>query len=141
MHELLLYGQVSQPRHDQVLKVLAGVAAMQPRHTIERILVYKPLREPEEPGLAIKRGGTQDVATKQTKQTGRKDLYFTHLVQHLTQADFDSDAPSGAKPHWTWEFTDVPEAGDRGGVLVRSAQTTNITDGDPFEYMTHGGHR
>jgi mediator of RNA polymerase II transcription subunit 18 len=100
--------------------------------------------------LVAKRGGTQDVAMKHTKQTGPKDLHYTHLVQHLTQADFDSgparppDATppiAGVKPRWTWEFADVPEAGDRGGVLVRLAHTTNITEGDPHAYMVDGGHK
>jgi mediator of RNA polymerase II transcription subunit 18 len=150
MHELLLIGSVVQSRHDQVLKVLAGLAAMQPRRTLERIIIYKPEREPDEPGLVQKRGGTQDVAMKQTKQTGLKDLFFTKLVQHLTQANLNSGAAltpavnapiAGVKPHWTWEFTDLPEAGDRGGVLVRLAHTTNITEGDPHAYMVDGGHR
>lgn len=150
MHELLLFGSVSQLRHEQVLKVLAGLAAMQPRRTLERVIIYRPEREPDEPGLVVKRGGTQDVVMKQTKQTGPKDLFFTRLVQHLTQADFHSGAArtpdastpiAGVKPHWTWEFTDLPEPGDRGGIIVRLAHTTNIAEGDPHAYMVDGGHK
>ncbi|KAL1302097.1 hypothetical protein AAFC00_002533 [Neodothiora populina] len=48
MHELLLYGQVPVTRYEQVLKILTGVAAMQPRVFYERQLIYKPLRSSEE---------------------------------------------------------------------------------------------
>ena len=44
MHELLLFGQIAASRHDQVLNILAGVAAMQPVAVFEKHLVFKPNR-------------------------------------------------------------------------------------------------
>lgn len=44
MQELLLFGQVPSPRHDYVLSVLAGIAAMQPKPILEKHLVFKPSR-------------------------------------------------------------------------------------------------
>ena len=65
MHELSLYGQVTFARYEQVLNILAGVAAMQPQRVFERNIIYKPTREPEEPGSNLgRRGGTQTVAQR-----------------------------------------------------------------------------
>jgi mediator of RNA polymerase II transcription subunit 18, fungi type len=153
MHELLLYGQVPRTRHEQVLKVLAGVAAMQPRRILKRHIVYKPQREPDEPGSHLRRGGTQAVqqAAKHSKQTGQKDLYFTQLVRPLSEEDFgpgngtqEADgrslvAKDGAR--WSMEFNDVPEAGDRGGVLVRLTNSSEIIEGDAHAYMISGGNQ
>ena len=151
MHELLLYGQVPRARHEQVLKVLAGVAAMQPRRVLRRHIVYKPQREPAEPGLHMKRGGTQDVAVKNTKQVAQKDLYFSQLVQQLSEQGIAEDnAGPAARGHslkgdgaasWSIEFNDVPEAGDRGGVLVRYANSTEILSGNGHDYMVHLGNQ
>lgn len=44
MQELLLFGQVPLARHDYVLSVLAGIAAMQPKPILEKHLVFKPSR-------------------------------------------------------------------------------------------------
>jgi mediator of RNA polymerase II transcription subunit 18 len=147
MHELLLYGQVSKARHEQVVKILAGVAAMQPRRVLKRHVVYKPQREPEEPGLVHKRGGTQSIAAKNTKQAGKVELYFTQLVQRLTEEDFGSAAsteqPSTVegRPKWTYEFNDLPEAGNRGGALVRMTNSTDIVEGDPHAYVNSLGNQ
>lgn len=144
MHELLLYGQVPRARHEQVLKVLAGVAAMQPRRVLRRHIVYKPSIEPQEPGSHLRRGGAQEVASKKKKLEGAKDLYFQQLVQQLSDDDFNQQnadalmAKSGAG--WTYEFNDTPEAGDRGGVLVRLTNSTDITDGIPHDYMLKVGN-
>jgi mediator of RNA polymerase II transcription subunit 18 len=151
MHELLLSGQVLLSRHEQVLKIFAGVTGMQPRRVFKRHILYKPLREPEEPGLHRKRGGTQDVAVKNTKQTANKDLYVTQLVQQLDEDDFSNGGgPRDAKEdslkagdgtRWTWLFNDVPEAGDRDGVNVRMTHTTDILHGDVHAYMVDSGNQ
>ena len=89
MHELLLYGQVSAARHGQVMKILAGVAAMQPRRTLQRRVIYRPEREPEEPSSHVRRGGTQTVtAAKQKQQKGLEqdcDLGPTETFSGETQ--------------------------------------------------------
>ena len=150
MHELLLYGQVPRARHEQVLKVLAGVAAMQPRRILQRHIVYKPTREPEEPGSNLRRGGTQAVAVKNTKQTAAKDLNYCQLVQKLSEDDFgkpSNDPPSelsegttAAESNWSMVFNDTPGTSDKG-VLVRLAQSTDIASGDPHAYMIANQHQ
>ncbi|OCK77415.1 hypothetical protein K432DRAFT_358638 [Lepidopterella palustris CBS 459.81] len=151
MHELLLFGQVPRSRHDQVLKILAGVAAMQPQRVIERHIVYKPQREPEEPGSNLRRGGSQGIVQKQTKQNAAKDLYFTQTVQSLAEGNFKSEQNSSVqKPNlkvegndsgnkWTFQFHDVPDTGDRG-VTVRMTSSTDIVEGDPHAYMVAFGN-
>ncbi|KAL6707963.1 hypothetical protein ACN47E_003637 [Coniothyrium glycines] len=152
MHELLLYGQVPAGRHDQVLKILAGVAAMQPRRVLERRIVYKPQREPEEPGTNLRRGGTQAIAVKQTKPTAAPALYYTKLVQRLSQDDFgtgdglphengralSADVKAGEEPRWSVVFEDLPDTGDRG-VSIRFTNTTELTSGNPHAYMVAAG--
>ena len=152
MHELLLYGQVPLARHDQLLKILAGVAAMQPRRVLERRIVYKPTREPEEPGAHLsRRGGTQHVG-KAVKQTGAKDLYYSQLAQKLSDTDLGRDhgtQHSGAKalsavvgpgeePRWSLEFNDMPDTGDRG-VSIRATASTPLLAGDPHAWIVAAG--
>lgn len=152
MHELLLYGQVPVLRHEQVLKILAGVAAMQPRRVLERRILYQPLREPEEPGSNLRRGGTQAVGVKQAKQTAAPALYYTKLVQKLGQDDFgaedglphqdgkllSADVEDGDEPVWSALFEDTPDTGDRG-VSIRFTNTTDLSSGDPHAYMIASG--
>lgn len=151
MHELLLFGQIPRARHDQVLKVLAGVSAMQPRRLLERIIIYKPQRLPEEPGSQLRRGGSQAVGGKNPKATTTRDLYFTQLVQHLAEEDFapkdgtqgdeSSALVAGRGAPWSLQFHDVPDAQDRDGVLLRLAHTTDIVEGNPHEYMLDSGNQ
>ena len=152
MHELLLYGQVPESHHEQVLKILAGVAAMQPRRVVERHLVYKPQREPDEPGAHLRRGGTQNVGVK-FKQVGQKDLYFTQLVQRLSVDDFsaaDTIQPGlvvaggdGApESKWAFEFQDVPQpVNENHGVLDRLTHSTEVLSGNVHEYMVQLGNQ
>ncbi|KAH6639530.1 mediator complex, subunit Med18 [Boeremia exigua] len=152
MHELLLYGQVSAARHDQVLKILAGVAAMQPRRILQRRILYRPEREPEEPGSHLRRGGTQAVAVKQKQQaTTPTQLYYTQLVQKLSDEDFgkgdseasdtlsaDVDFEGGEEPKWSTLFEDIPDTGDRG-VSIRFTNSTDLIGGDPHTFMATSG--
>lgn len=84
MHELLLYGQVPLERHEQALKILAGIAAMQPRTFFERHLIYKPMRSNEDnkpnkkfPNKAIK------------PQT----VIYQQLVRQLDETEFGKECP------------------------------------------------
>jgi mediator of RNA polymerase II transcription subunit 18 len=147
MHELLLYGQVPSGRHDQVLKILTGVAAMQPTRILQRCVIYKPQREPEEPGLNIRRGGTQNIAVKQAKPaTAAAALYYTKLIQKLADEDFgtehgktlSADVKDGEEPKWSTRWEDIPDTGDRG-VSIRFTNTTDLLSGDPHAYMIAAG--
>ncbi|CAG5182151.1 uncharacterized protein ALTATR162_LOCUS10017 [Alternaria atra] len=153
MHELSLYGQVTFARYEQVLNILAGVAAMQPQRIFERNIIYKPTREPEEPGSNLgRRGGTQTVAQKQAKQAASVVLYHTRLVQKLSEDDFaaedglpeesekplSADVQDGEEPAWSFVFRDVPDTGDRG-VSIRFTNTTDLLSGDPHAFMIASG--
>lgn len=147
MHELLLYGQVPAVRHDQVLKVLAGLAAMQPQRVLERCIVYKPQREPEEPGLNVRRGGTQNIAVKHGKPTtAAAALYYTKLIQKLSEEEFgtehgnvlSADVKDGEEPKWSTRWEDIPDTGDRG-VSIRFTNTTELLSGDPHAHMIAAG--
>lgn len=148
MHELLLYGQIPEARHDQVLKILAGVAAMQPRRILQRCIVYKPQREPEEPGLNQRRGGTQNIAVKNVKQTSAAaPLYYTKLVQKLDKDDFgaqdagkvlSADVKDGEEPRWSIRWEEQPDTGDRG-VAIRQTSNTDMVSGDPHAQMIAAG--
>lgn len=152
MHELLLCGQVPAGRHDQVLKIVAGVAAMQPRRILQRCAIYRPQREPEEPGSNLRRGGTQNVAQKQTKQTAAPALYYTKLIQRLNEEDFGTednaesgneislcaDVKEGEDPRWSIRFEDLPDTADRN-VSMRLTNDTDIVSGDPHAQMIAAG--
>ncbi|EDU47170.1 rna polymerase ii mediator complex subunit protein [Pyrenophora tritici-repentis] len=153
MHELKLHGQVTFARYEQVLSILAGVAAMQPQRIHERCIVYKPLREPEEPGSNLgRRGGTQTVAQKQAKQAAPVTLYYTKLVQKLSEDDFSvegtlpqesgktlsADVKDGEEPVWSFVFNDIPDTGDRG-VSIRFTHTTDLLSGDPHAFIIASG--
>jgi mediator of RNA polymerase II transcription subunit 18 len=146
MHELLLYGQVPSGRHDQVLKILAGVAAMQPLRVLQRCILYKPQREPEEPGLNVRRGGTQNIAVKQAKPAAAAALYYTKLIQKLGEDDFgagadtplSADVKDGDEPKWSMRWEDIPDTGDRG-VSIRFTNTTDLLSGNPHTHMVAAG--
>jgi mediator of RNA polymerase II transcription subunit 18 len=151
MHELNLYGQVIFERYEQVLNILAGVSAMQPHRVIQRHLIYKPLREPEEPGANLgRRGGTQSVAQKQQKQAAPVVLYHTKLIQKLTEDHFtedeqrrverslSADVADGEEPIWSQVWNDVPDTGDRG-VSIRQSIHTDLLSGDPHAHMIASG--
>jgi mediator of RNA polymerase II transcription subunit 18 len=82
MHELLLFGQVPPQRHDQVLKILAGIAAMQPHMLVERHLIFKPRRpivtkEGPKPGQSL-----SQVQALQKQLQG--DLFYMQLVGNMS---------------------------------------------------------
>jgi mediator of RNA polymerase II transcription subunit 18 len=152
MHELLLYGQVPFARHDQVLKILAGVAAMQPHRVLERHIIYKPVRQPMEPGYHLGRGGGSQNVEKgkpaQAKSSGAKDLYYQQLVQKLDDDVFgggdgpqqpngktlSAEVKDGEEHKWSLEFYDLPDTGDKG-VSIRMTHSTHLLSGDPHAWM------
>lgn len=154
MYELSLYGQVSSSRHDQVLKVLAGVAAMTPRPLTERHLVFKPIKAPARRIVQV--GGSQGIqdaqkAARQAQNAG--DVYYLRLVEVLKEdeeSEIDDAMNTGvdgqhkshavAGSNWTIRFYDVPEAGKRP-VTARMISSTNVTDGDPIGFMEGLGYQ
>lgn len=86
MHELLLFGQVSAARHNQVLNVLAGIAAMQPQPILEKHLVFKPNRKPGS-GTQKQVGGAQDIQKARAQETQAQELFYMQLVAEIQEKD------------------------------------------------------
>jgi len=84
MHELLLFGQVPASRHNQVLNVLAGIAAMQPQPILEKHLVYKPNRKPGS-GSQKQVGGAQDIQKPGAQAVQAQDLFYMQLVADVAE--------------------------------------------------------
>ena len=83
MHELLLFGQVPESRHNQVLNVLAGVAAMQPQPILEKHLIFKPNRTPGS-GAQKQVGGAQDIQKAGAQTFQAQDLFYMQLVADVS---------------------------------------------------------
>ena len=74
MHELSLFGQVPLARHEQVLNILAGLAAMQPQPLYEKHTLLQPLSPsvPDQP------------AGKNAPKPATHTQSYTHLIQPLS---------------------------------------------------------
>lgn len=88
MHELLLFGQIPSSRHNQLLNILAGLAAMQPQPLIEKHLVFKPNRKlTSAEDLPI--GAAQEVSKSQLKPLqaqAQGDLFYMQLLAEVPDA-------------------------------------------------------
>ncbi|KAJ5477196.1 Mediator of RNA polymerase II transcription subunit 18 [Penicillium diatomitis] len=92
MHELLLFASVPVHQHHELLQQLAGLTAMQPRHALERRLVYKAFRKP---GLNTGRvGGSQDLQQANAADLQRVNkmlnggMFYTQVVGPVSEKDF-----------------------------------------------------
>ncbi|KAF2840850.1 hypothetical protein M501DRAFT_1023203 [Patellaria atrata CBS 101060] len=146
MHEILLFGQVPDLRHESVLKILAGLAAMQPQRVIERHAIYRPYRGQVQ-RASIHTGGSQVVqnAKVNRQEPQVKDLYYTKLVQSLTDDDLNSEkltVQSNGKStagSWSFQFHDVPEPSMKQA-SQRMVAITAINEGDPNAWMNALGY-
>lgn len=84
MHELLLFGQVPAVRHNQVLNILAGIAAMQPQPILEKHLVFKPNRKPGS-GTQKQVGGAQDIQKARAQESQAHELFYLQLVADIQE--------------------------------------------------------
>ncbi|KAL8635169.1 MAG: hypothetical protein Q9226_009378 [Calogaya cf. arnoldii] len=164
MHELLLHGAVPTNRHNQVLSILAGIAAMQPQPFHERRLIYKPTRPITRPSMQV--GGSQAVQSKQgnpmqaIQGTIQGDLFYLHLVEDLAaegngkheekvgegemmdsgdggdEPNLPSTTLQSKQPNWTLQFRDIPEAGNRRPVTTRLIADVPITAGNAETFMS-----
>lgn len=105
MHELLLFASVPVHQHHELLQQLAGLTAMQPRHLVERRLIFKAYRKP---GLVTSRvGGSQDLQQSGDLQRVNKMLnggmFYTQVVGPVQSTDFAdagvTDAAANANPN------------------------------------------
>ncbi|KAH7030537.1 mediator complex, subunit Med18 [Macrophomina phaseolina] len=146
-HELLLFSQLPNSRHDQLLNILAGISGAQPQRVIERHVVYRPQRDPLQRQYAV--GASQNVQTTQratSREQLSKDMYYWKTVKELDEADFgpaaastehtrkEESSPNTERKGWSILFQDIPEPGQRP-VNMRWVQTTDILTGDPHAHM------
>lgn len=141
---------------------------MQPRHCLERRLIFKAYRKP---GLVTARvGASQDLQQSGDLQRVNKMLnggmFYTQVVGPVSERDFDgaitsagdSDTqmagtdetkPSVQKMHrydydqqpWRLEFRDIPEAGTRSAVTARVMASAALPRGDVVPSMNAWGYR
>ncbi|OJJ47469.1 hypothetical protein ASPZODRAFT_165620, partial [Penicilliopsis zonata CBS 506.65] len=166
MHELLLFASVPVHQHHELLQQLAGLTAMQPRHQLERRLVFKAHRKP---GLTTARvGASQDVQGSELQRLNKMlngGLYYTQVVGPVSESDFgakahpvnDQDASmtgtdennktAGSEETydyeqqpWRLEFRDIPEAGTRSAVTARTMASATLPRGDVMHLMTAWGY-
>lgn len=133
MLELSLFGQIPASRHDQALKILAGVAAMPPQRTVERHIILKPTRPVVRNSAQV--GGSQGVhdAQKAARQAQTNlDLYYLKLVEDLGGTEGNGK--------WTLRFYDVPEPGKRP-VMVRQSVATEVLEGDAVGFARGLGYQ
>ena len=138
MQELLLFGQVTLARHDYVLSVLAGIAAMQPEPILEKHLVFKPNRPlaSVRASSAIARQGVTSTSQLQTFQA-LGDLFYLKLVTDIN----DLTCKSGKSPEeWKLQFRDLPEVNGRRTVTSRQMFDLDFKSGDALAFMSALGY-
>lgn len=98
MHELLLFGQVPCSRHEQVLSILAGIAAMQPQPFLEKRIVFKPVKLPPatRPSHA---GAVQGVPNSQIQAIQAQtqgDNFYLQLVGEVNTTQTSKEQGRGS---------------------------------------------
>ncbi|KAL4868791.1 hypothetical protein BDV12DRAFT_169038 [Aspergillus spectabilis] len=161
MHELLLFASVPPQQHHELLQQLAGLTAMQPRHRIERRLIFKAHRKP---GLANARGvpsrNGQGADLVRLNKMLNGQMFYTQVVGPISEADFgvkslsseDSDAAMTGTDQtagssydydsqpWKLEFRDIPEAGTRSTITARLMASATLPKGDIVTPMSAWGY-
>lgn len=98
MHELLLFGQVPSSRHEQVLSILAGIAAMQPQPFLEKRLVFKPAKLPPGPrpshAGAVQGVPNQQIQAIQAQTQG--DNFYLQLVGDVNTTKISKEQGVGS---------------------------------------------
>ncbi|KAJ5130108.1 uncharacterized protein N7515_006147 [Penicillium bovifimosum] len=163
MHEQSLFASVPVHQHHELLQQLAGLTAMQPRHCLERRLIFKAFRKP---GLAGRTGASQDLQQGDLQRLNKMlngNLYYTQVIGSVSEQDFGSTAqidqdtqmagtdnaerdgsPSSSydyeRQSWRLEFRDIPEAGTRSAVTSRFMSSAALPRGDVVQAMNAWGY-
>ncbi|KAI9831426.1 MAG: hypothetical protein M1819_005025 [Sarea resinae] len=137
MHELLLFAQVPDSRHDQLLQILAGVAGMPPQRVIERHLIFKPRLTPGQRTTQV--GGSQGIQNAQVQalqgQLGG-ELYHLQLVAEVDEEEFPGDE---SQPNTTAADQDevmkgTEETAVERGPVSTSSQKTEQAQPPAFDF-------
>lgn len=157
MHELLLFASVPADQHYELLQQLAGLAAMQPRHRIERRLLFKASRKTGRINTRLG-GGTQDVQGAELQRLTKMltgATYYTQAVGLVRESDFGAAAAAAAATEttagedaaydfenqlWRMEWRDIPEAGTRSAVTSRLMANALLPQGDVAATMSSWGY-
>lgn len=167
MHELLLFASVPVHQHHELLQQLAGLTAMQPRHCLERRLIFKAYRKPGP--TTARMGASQDLQQSGDLQRVNKllngNMFYTQVAGPVTEKDFGTTASVAdpdtqmagmdeTKPSildsqgydydhqpWKLEFRDIPEAGTRSAVTARVMASAALPRGDVVPSMNAWGYR
>ena len=168
MHELLLLGQVPRAQHEQLLKIIAGVAGMDPVRVTERHLMFRPKRTPTSKDAPI--GASQGVQNEQHQVLQgqlKGEMFYVQLVGELVEpfSDDEPDVPHmdsidgileqkplwevpgedlepGASPYlWSLCFYDLPEVSGRRTATSRMISKVEIVGGDAMGFMDAMGYR
>lgn len=128
MHELLLYGSVPVVRHEQVLKILAGIAAMQPKSLYQRQSVFRPLPPTEE---------VKPNKKYPNKPVKPATLTYHRLEEDLTADDFGKEIPMlfrqgadnlpGPSRTCTMKVLETPEP-ETKSLVLRPASEIHVTE-------------
>ncbi|KAL1981523.1 hypothetical protein VTN96DRAFT_2504 [Rasamsonia emersonii] len=149
MHELLLFASVPEHQHHELLQQLAGLTAMQPRHRLERHLVFKAHRPPGRADTRV--GGSQELQGSEVQRLSKMltgVLFYTKVVGPVAESDFGAPPFSISTPQgydfdsqpWRLEFRDIPEAGTRTPVTARLMANASLPQGDVIPPMDAWGY-
>lgn len=144
MHEFLLFAQVPAHQHHELLQQLAGLTAMQPRHRLERRLVFKANRQAGRINTRLG-GGSQDVQAGEMQRLLKMmdgATYYNRVVGVVTESDFGASAEDYdfESQFWRMEWKDIPEAGTRSGVTSRLMTNAVLPQGDIVRVMKSWGY-
>lgn len=139
MQELFLFGQVDDTRHNQLLAILAGLTASKPSISLERHVVFKPVKTSSQD---VFKGGQQTVGGKagQTTTTAGKESFHVQLVKNLKPKDFGRVVDiAEARTGYTQRFYDTPEPVPRP-VGLRTVRDVSLISEDPIKTMRASGY-
>ena len=135
MHELLLYGQVSLPQHDRMLKILAGIAAMQPRVLIERHLVYKPRNRVTIADKTNVKPGAPASQIQALQAQMRGDVFYLQLVGNMSS---ESPTISMGQGEDKVMAVALPQNGSDGAVKEAVPTTESLVSPEPTtDFIKH----
>lgn len=120
MHEISLFGQISLGRHEQVLNILAGLAAMQPRPFYEKHTLYMP-KKTAQPDAQVQ---------KVNKKPQNVQPTYTHVIETFSSADYGKTlSPRGRKVR----YVETPEPETKAFIL-RRVDESDVTANDLQKY-------
>jgi mediator of RNA polymerase II transcription subunit 18, fungi type len=144
MHEFLLFAPVPASQHRELLQQLAGLTAMQPRHRLERRLIFKANRKVGRINTRLG-GGSQDVQAAEIQRLLKMmngATYYNRVVSVVAEDDFGAPAEEYDidSQLWKMEWRDIPEAGTRSGVTSRLMANAVLPQGDIVNVMKAWGY-